>query len=44
MKSFLLLPLATLALAGDLCGQYDYYGANGYYANNMWGANMGTGS
>ncbi|KAJ2970028.1 hypothetical protein NUW58_g9821 [Xylaria curta] len=35
----------SLAWAQDLCGQYSYYSANGYYFNNnAWGQGSGSGS
>ncbi|KAI0398389.1 endoglucanase [Xylariaceae sp. FL0594] len=37
--------LAPVALAQNLCDQYGYYAANGYYVNNnAWGKNSGSGS
>jgi xyloglucan-specific endo-beta-1,4-glucanase len=46
MKSVLALSaLLSLAWGQDLCSQYAYYAANGYYFNNnAWGASTGTGS
>ncbi|KAI8625018.1 endoglucanase [Xylariaceae sp. FL1651] len=46
MKSILsLFALLPLAWTQNLCGQYDYYSANGYYFNNnAWGSSAGTGS
>lgn len=46
MKSLLSISaFLSLAWAQDLCGQYSYYAANGYYLNNnAWGQSAGSGS
>lgn len=46
MKSlFCISAFLSAALAQDLCGQYSYYAANGYYLNNnAWGQSAGSGS
>ncbi len=45
MKVVILSALLPLAWAQSLCGQYDYYSANGYYFNNnAWGSGYGQGS
>jgi xyloglucan-specific endo-beta-1,4-glucanase len=49
MKTTALLAAIAIALpaslAQNLCDQYGYYAANGYYFNNnMWGKDSGSGS
>ncbi|KAI3332669.1 endoglucanase [Ustulina deusta] len=46
MKSVLAISaFLSLAWAQDLCDQYSYYSANGYYFNNnAWGQSAGSGS
>jgi xyloglucan-specific endo-beta-1,4-glucanase len=46
MKSLVSLgAFASLAFGQQLCEQYGYHAANGYYFNNnMWGAGSGSGS